>query len=144
MPKETCSEAEHAEYANIGCQILDAYLEAFNTGDTLRWAASLHYPHVRITGEQVQVWDTPEAFAGDNDLALLAKQSNWAYSKWMWRKLVHYDPAKMQYLAQSSRHTQNDICISSAQSLYVITRIGSRWAVQSRSTYVGACNDTSY
>ena len=137
MPKDTCSEANLSQYAIVGCKILDEYLDAFNAGDAKRWANILHYPHVRIAGDRVRVWDTPEAFAKDNDMSRLAQKINWGYNKWDWRELVQFGPDKMHYLLQFSRYTVNDSFISSFESLYIITRIGGRWGVQGRSSYVG-------
>jgi hypothetical protein len=137
MPKDTCSEAKLSEYAVTGCKILDEYLEALNTGDAHRWAKTPHYPHVRIAGDTIRVWDSPEAFAKDNDLTRLVEKINWGYNKWDWRELVQFGPSKMHYLVQFSRYTVNDALISYFESLYIITRIGARWAVQGRSSYAG-------
>lgn len=143
MPKDTCGEEQLSEYAAIGCKALDEYIEAFNSGDVKRWAAVLHYPHVRLAGERVLVWETPEAFAKDNDMTRLAQKINWGYNKWDWRHLVQFGPAKMHYAVQISRYTVNDAFISSFESLYIITRIGKRWAVQGRSSYAGVFTDNT-
>ncbi len=143
--KDTCSESNLSEYALIGCKVLDEYMEAFNTGDVHKWSAILHYPHVRIAGDRVRVWETREAFAKDNDMSRLAEKINWGYNKWDWRHLVQFGPAKMHYVLQLSRYTVNDVFISSFESLYIITRIGERWAVQGRSSYGGVfAENTGY
>ena len=143
MAKDTCSEQNLSEFAIIGCKVLDDYLEAFNTGDVHRWAATLHYPHIRIAGDRVRVWETKEAFARDNDMARLVERINWGHNKWDWRQLVQYGPAKLHYIVQLSRYTVGDDFISSFESLYVITRIGSRWGVQGRSSYAGVFADNT-
>lgn len=137
MLKDTCSEAQLPEYALIGCHVLDEYMEAFNSGDAMKLARVLHYPHVRIAGERVLVWENAEEFAKNNDLSLLAKKINWGYNKWDWRHLVQFGPGKMHYAVQLSRYTVTDDFISSFESLYIITRIRERWGVQGRSSYGG-------
>lgn len=137
MIKDTCSEAPLSDFAAIGCKVLDEYLEAFNTGDVKRWASVLHFPHVRIAGDRVRVWDTAEAFAKDNDMSLLAKKIDWGYNKWDWRHMVQFGPGKMHFALQLSRYTVNDVLISSFESLYIITRVNDRWGVQGRSSYGG-------
>lgn len=137
MLKDSCSDRNSSEQAAIGCRVLDDYLEAFNSGDVLRWATILHYPHVRIAGDTVRVWENKEEFAQDNDMSLLSKKINWGYNKWDWRHLVQFGPGKMHFAVQLSRYTVNDVLISSFESLYIITRIQDRWAVQGRSSYGG-------
>ncbi len=145
MPnKDSCGESVLSEYASIGCKALDEYMEAFNTGNVHKWSAVLHYPHIRIAGERVRVWETREDFAKDNDMRHLEK-INWGYNKWDWRQLVQFGPAKLHYCLQLSRYTVNDVLISSFESLYIITRIGNRWAVQGRSSYGGVfAENTGY
>ena len=137
MLKDSCSDPFISEQAALGCSVLDQYLEAFNTGDALKWAAILHYPHVRIAGETVRLWEDKESFAKDNDMTLLSKKINWGCNKWDWRHLVQFGPGKMHFAVQLSRYTVNDELISSFESMYILTRIGERWAVQGRSSYGG-------
>ncbi len=145
MSVDTCSESNLSDYAAIGCKVLDDYLEAFNSGDARQWAKILHYPHVRIAGDRVRVWQNAEEFAKDNDLTKLVKRVNWGYNKWDWRRLVQFGPGKMHYTVQISRFTVNDVPISSFESLYIITRVGDRWAVQGRSSYGGVfAENTGY
>ena len=133
MAKDTCSEQNLSEFAIIGCKVLDDYLEAFNTGDVHRWAATLHYPHIRIAGDRVRVWETKEAFARDNDMARLVERINWGR------------PAKLHHPAQPTRHPAGDDFIPSFESLDIITPIGSRWGVQGRSSYGGVfAENTGY
>ncbi len=143
MVKDTCAEEHLSEFAAIGCKALDEYLEAFNSGDAVRWAAALHFPHMRIAGETVRVWETPEAFVKDNDMTRLMKRINWGYNKWDWRQLVQFGPGKLHYTVQLSRYTVNDVFISSFESLYIITRKADRWAVQGRSSYAGVFADNT-
>ena len=133
----SCDAANLPDYVATGCKALDEYLEVFNTGDVHKWAAALHYPHVRIAGERVIVWENAEAFAKDNDMSPLVKKINWGYNAWDWRHLLQFGPGKMHFAVQLSRYTVNDVFISSFESLYIVTRIGTRWAVQGRSSYAG-------
>lgn len=137
MLKDTCSESPMSEFAAIGCKVLDEYLEAFNSGDARRWASVLHFPHVRIAGDMIRVWNDAESFAKDNDMSLLAKKIDWGYNKWDWRHMVQCGPGKIHMALQLSRYTVNDALISSFESLYIITRVGGRWGVQGRSSYGG-------
>lgn len=137
MPTNTCGESISPEFAVIGCKVLDDYMEAFNTGDVKRWCSVLHFPHVRIAGDKIMLWNNPEDFAKDNDLSLLTNKINWGYNKWEWRNMVQFGPGKIHFTVFISRYTVNDVLISSFESLYIIARINNRWAVQGRSSYAG-------
>ena len=137
MHNDTCSKAQLSEYEAIGCKVLDEYLEAFNSGDVHRWSSILHFPHVRIAGGTVRMWSSAESFAIDNDMSRLAEKINWGYNKWDWRELVQLGPEKMHYLVQYTRYTIQNTAIASYESLYIITRSGTRWGVQGRSSYAG-------
>jgi hypothetical protein len=133
----SCDAGNLPEYVVTGCQVLDGYLEAFNTGDAVKLAAVLHFPHVRIAGDKILVWNTPEEFVRANDMTPLVTKLNWGYNKWDWKHLIQFGPNKMHFAVQLSRYTVNDAFISSFESLYIITRLNSRWAVQGRSSYAG-------
>lgn len=137
MTVDTCSQEQLSEYAAVGCKALDAYMEALNSGDTMRWAKSLQYPHIRLAGDRVQIWNTPEEFARDNDMATLSQKVNWGYSKWDWRHLVQYGPGKLHFAVQFSRYTVNDVLISTFESMYILTKPDGVWRVQGRSSYAG-------
>ena len=49
---------------------LDDYMTAFNARDEDAWAATLNYPHVRIAGSEVKVWQTPGEYTADFDFVL--------------------------------------------------------------------------
>lgn len=133
----SCDAANLPEYVVTGCSILDEYLEAFNSGDVHKWSAILHYPHVRIAGDRVLVWNNAEDFAKDNDMSLLSKRINWGHNEWDWKHLIQFGPGKMHFAVQVSRYTVTNTFISSFESLYIVTRIGKRWGVQGRSSYAG-------
>lgn len=51
-PATAIDDATHrAAYA-----LLDEFLAAYNARDAQRWAATLHYPHVRLAGNEVMIW----------------------------------------------------------------------------------------
>lgn len=127
----------------IGMAALDEFIETFNSGDPLRWAKTLHYPHVRLAGNSVQIWNTPEEYARDNDVATLGKASGWGYTKWDWRRLVQADDEKLHVAVQFSRYTPEHKKIVSFESFYIITSQDGRWGTQFRSSYAGVIGDNT-
>jgi hypothetical protein len=119
-----------------GCRSLDAFMSAFNSRDSAKWAQTLNYPHVRIAGGDVMVWQTPEDYARTNDLEKLAA-SGWHHSKWDWRHLVQSSDDKLHFTVQFSRYDDQDRRLVSYESFYIVTRKDGHWGVQARSSYAG-------
>ena len=133
---DDCAGAATSALLAEGCQSLDAFMAAFNSRDSLKWAQTLNYPHVRIAGGEVLVWQTPEEYARTNDLEKLAA-SGWHHSKWDWRHLVQSSDDKLHFTVQFSRYDDQDRRLASYESLYILTRKDGHWGVQARSSYAG-------
>ena len=58
----------------LGCKALDDFMTSFNSRDAMAWGKTLNYPHMRLAGDEVQVWESPEAYAKDNDTKALAEK----------------------------------------------------------------------
>jgi hypothetical protein len=70
---DDCARAEKPPLLQRGCAVLDGFMAAFNSKDGPAWAATLNYPHVRLAGDEVLVWATPEDYARSNDVRELGK-----------------------------------------------------------------------
>jgi hypothetical protein len=45
--------------------VLDRFMAALNGGDETALLATLHFPHYRLAGGRMWVWDQPGAYLGD-------------------------------------------------------------------------------
>src|SRR6516162_6725729 len=45
--------------------VLDRFMMALNSGDEPALLAALHFPHYRLAGDGIQVWDRPGSYLGD-------------------------------------------------------------------------------
>ena len=43
------------------------WADAFNARDTGKMLAEMHFPHMRLAGNEFQTWETPEEFARPQD-----------------------------------------------------------------------------
>lgn len=136
-PKDQCLKPGTDTLLKEGCAALDAFMKTFNSGDGKAWAATLNFPHVRLAGNQVQVWNTPAEYAASNDVAELAKSKGWAYTKWTTRILVQKSDEKLHFTTQFTRYNAQNKPIGTFDSLYILTKQGGRWGTQFRSSYVG-------
>lgn len=143
-PRDDCAAPSRTVLLDEGCKVLDQFLDAFNARDPEAWAKTLKFPHVRLAGGQVQVWNTPEDYARSNDLEQFAK-TGWRYSKWDWRQLVQQGEGKLHFILQFTRYGEGGKKIASYESLYILTKSEGSWGVQARSSYAGvAKTGTAY
>jgi len=134
--KDDCARPSKSAALATGCKVLDDFMTAFNSRDSLKWAQTLNYPHVRLAGNDVIVWNTPEDYAKMNDLSQFAK-TGWHHSQWDWRRLVQSSDDKLHFLVQFTRFNDAGKATASYESLYILTKKNNRWGVQARSSFAG-------
>ncbi|MFJ1292638.1 hypothetical protein ACEPPZ_11200 [Paracoccus yeei] len=134
---DECLNPGENQLLKDGCDALDRFMETFNSGDGAAWAATLHFPHARLAGGEVQVWETPEDYAATNDVAELATKQNWDHTDWTMRKLVQQGDDKLHFITQFTRFDADDKPIGTYDSLYIVTKKDGEWGTQFRSSYVG-------
>jgi hypothetical protein len=133
---DDCAQPAKSALLVTGCAVLDAFMAAFNARDVPAWAASLNFPHVRLSAGEVLVWNTPAEFVANTDIGRLAR-TGWGRSAWDWRHHVQSADDKLHFLVQFSRYGEGDRLIASYESLYIVTRKDGHWGVQARSSYAG-------
>jgi len=57
---DACLNPGSDELLKQGSACLDEFRKAFNLRDAVAWSKTVRYPHIRIAGGQVQIWNTPE------------------------------------------------------------------------------------
>jgi hypothetical protein len=72
--------------------VLDRFMMALNAGDEPALLATLHFPHYRLAGDGIQVWDRPGSYLGDFRARAGA---GWHYSQWDFRNVIAAGPAKV-------------------------------------------------
>jgi hypothetical protein len=119
-----------------GFQVLAAFLRAFNARDARLWSSTLNYPHVRLAGGEVQVWQTAADYAAGNDLERFVG-TGWHHTKWDWINPVQASADKVHFALQFTRFDSDDKPINSFQATYIVTRQNDHWGIQARSSYAG-------
>lgn len=122
---------------SIGEQVLNDYIDTFNAGSAMEWAQKLHYPHVRLAGGNVQIWNSPQEYAADNDKDVMRRKCDWGRTVLDHCALVQGDEDKLHFATRWSRYTASGKHIISFDSLYIITKIDGSWGIQCRSSYAG-------
>ncbi len=79
------AEAREVEAAIAAAmQALDQFMATFNRRDSVAWAATLNYPHVRFASGNVTVWENAEEFAAGGTFDRLPA-TGWDHSHWLSR-----------------------------------------------------------
>ena len=107
-------------------------MAALNARDEPALLATLHFPHYRLAGGGMRVWDEPRAYLGD---FLVRAGADWHHSEWDFRKIIAAGPAKVHLDVQFTRYRADDSAIGSFRSLWIVTERGGCWAVAARSSF---------
>ncbi|MGD9615748.1 MAG: hypothetical protein AB7H90_14245 [Alphaproteobacteria bacterium] len=112
--------------------VLDRFMAALNVGDETALLATLHFPHYRLAGGRMQVWETPGPYLGD---FLARAGADWHHSDWDFRNVIAAGPTKVHLDVQFTRYRADNSAIGRFRSLWIVTRQGGRWAVAARSSF---------
>ena len=114
---------------------MDGFMAAFNARDAeairSRW---FHFPHVRFHSGKVTVMQTPADYHNlvwDSQ----GQSQGWAHSAWDDVDLVDAGPGKVHFRVRFTRYRADGTAIASYRSLYIVTFIDGRWAIQGRSSW---------
>ena len=112
---------------------LDAYIDGLNRGDEAAANAACHFPHVRLAGGKVTVWQNPGDFKLTDFVARAG--DGWARSQWDERTPIHVTPDKVHLKVVFSRWTADGTLIGRFDTIYIVTRQTERWGIQARSSF---------
>ena len=125
------SDSKQADVA-VALAVLDEHLAALNAQDNARLCATLHFPHYRLAGGKMQVWEGPERYLADFHARAGAE---WHHTLWDFRNVIVAGDEKIHFDVQFTRYRADDTKIGSYRSLWILAKLNGRWAVQARSTY---------
>ena len=118
--------------ADAALAVLDRFMAALNAGDEPALLATFHFPHYRLAGGRMRVWDQPGAYLGD---FVARAGAGWHHSGWDFRRVIAAGAAKVHLDVQFTRYRADNSVIGSFRSLWIVTRKGERWAVAARSSF---------
>jgi hypothetical protein len=112
--------------------VLDEHMAALNAEDSARLTATLHFPHYRLAGGRMQVWDTPDSYHADFYRRV---GPDWHHTHWDFRNVIAAGSDKIHFDVQFTRYRADHSVLGCYRSLWIVAKLGGRWAVQARSTY---------
>lgn len=112
--------------------VLDRHFAALNAGDAAALADTLHFPHYRLAGVQMQIWDGPDNYLRDFQARAGV---TWHHSAWNFRDVFAASADKVHVDVQFTRYCADGSVLGTYRSFWVISRIDGRWAAQLRSSF---------
>lgn len=132
-------DAGHAEpdaaAAAAAIDVLDRFLTALNSGDQAALLATMHFPHYRLAGVTMRVWEQPD----ESYLAGFYTRAGeaWHHTEWDFRRVIVAGPEKVHLDVQFTRYRADNSPIGRFRSLYIVTQRDGVWAIQARSSFAG-------
>ena len=112
--------------------VMAAHLEALNAQDSAAMAATLHFPHYRLSGGVMRVWEDADIYLAD-----FRKRAGgeWHHTVWDSIDVVAAAPDKGHLDVRFTRFREDDSVLARHRSLWVISCLDGRWAAQLRSSF---------
>jgi hypothetical protein len=117
----------------MAMKAMDDYIDGLNRGDEAAVNAACHFPHVRLAGGKVAVWQN----AGDYKLDDFKARAGdgWHHSTWDERTPIHAGEHKVHLKVKFSRWRADNSLIGTFETIYIVTRLNGRWGIQARSSF---------
>lgn len=129
---EALQPADCKKSVEAALAVMQTHIDALNRRDEKAIAATLHFPHYRLANEKLMTWETGEGYLAD-----FRKRAgrDWGYSSWGRLDVIHASVDKVHLDVQVDRYRQDGHLLASFSSIWVIARMGGRWAALLRSTF---------
>ncbi len=112
-------------------QVTDEFMRTFNSKNPEAWAATFHFPSVRIASGQVRIINS----AADLDPFGNLEATGWHHSDWAKREIVQCGEKKAHMLTTFVRYRADGSVLSQFDSLYIVEFKNNRWALTARSSF---------
>ncbi|MCG7521422.1 hypothetical protein [Ruegeria sp. Ofav3-42] len=113
-------------------EVMQRHVEALNARDPKAIAETLHFPHYRLAGETVKIWETPDSYLSDFHARA---GEDWGHTEWGHLNVLQSDENKVHLDVMVDRFDKAGQPLVSFRSLWVVTRINGVWAAQMRSSF---------
>jgi hypothetical protein len=132
MEQKMNEPGQFAAEVNEARAALDRHMSALNRRDPAGLAASLHFPHFRLSGGRMKVWDRPDSYLDDFHARA---GSEWHHSVWDFVTPIAAGPDKVHFDVQFTRYRADGSSLGAYRSLWVVTKLDGIWATRLRSSY---------
>ena len=126
-----------AEAERAALEAYRAWQQAFNERDTEGMLARMHFPHARLAGAGLHVWESGDDFAaGQERMTARLEAEGWARTENVSAEVVHASEDKVHLSLRNARVDTDGNTYHAFNTLWIFTLIDGRWGVQFRSSYI--------
>ena len=117
----------------ISMRVMEDYLGALNRNDEKGVNDACNFPHVRLAGGKVVVWNSH----GDYKLEDFKARAGdgWHHSTWDERTVIHAGEKKVHLKVKFSRWRKDGGLIGTFETIYIVTEQNGHWGIQARSSF---------
>ena len=112
--------------------VMNAHLAALNAGDEAALAATLHFPHYRLSGNRLKTWEEPDTYMSD---FRARAGDDWHHTEWDALDIIAAERGKVHLDVTFTRYRADGSVLGKFRSLWVIAEIDDVWAAQLRSSF---------
>ena len=112
--------------------VLDEHIVALNARDEKALLMTLHFPHYRLTGGRMKIWERPDSYLED---FYARAGGDWHHSGWDFKNAIAAGPDKVHLDVRFTRYRADHSAIGTYRSLWIVSRLNGRWAAQVRSSF---------
>lgn len=109
-----------------------SFTEKFNDRDLAGMDGMLHFPHIILSGEKMEIWASPSRLP-DDFFEQLSAATGWASSVYESIDPVLVSPRKVHFIVEYSRRRADQSIITIHKNLWVVTHEQYRWGIKIRS-----------
>jgi hypothetical protein len=131
IPENTLTIADPVAVA-AAMSVLDDHFSALNARDEARLIATLHFPHYRLSGGRMQIWERPDNYLAD---FFARAGEDWHHSAWDFHNVITAGPDKVHLDVQFTRYRADNSVIGRFRALWIVSKVDGRWAAQARSSF---------
>lgn len=112
--------------------VMDNHILALNAHDEAALAATLHFPHTRLSATKLKIWDTSAHYFADFQARA---GGSWNHSEFNDIRVLAESIDKVHLDAEIIRYDVQGQVINRFRSLWVIIEVDGRWAAKMRSSF---------
>ena len=115
----------------------ERWAAAFNSRDADAMIDEMHFPHIRLAGNEFQTWVTAEDFRDPQDqMTKLLLDEGWYVTVTKSITAVHSSDQKVHLVIRQSRQRKDGTEYNGFDTMWVFTKIKGKWGVQFRSSFL--------
>ncbi len=110
---------------------------AFNARDTEGQIKEMHFPHIRLSQNRFQLWETADEFrVVQEKISKLLKEEGWHHTASHSINPIQIGDNKVHLAIRQSRQHEDGTEYNGFDTFWIFTKINGRWGVQFRSSFL--------